>query len=87
MPGAAPQTQPNPENLGRQLQQAASDTLTALWASSREDPGLRTFPVLFTILKGNQGMSPRLRLEIIATLSLMERPLLLIFLATPEPHI
>ena len=61
--------------------------LTALRASGIEDPCLSIFPVLFTLIKEKQGMSLRLRLEIIATLPLTDQTLLLIFLEIPEPHI
>ena len=86
-PGAASIAQPPPDNLGRQLQQAAPDILVAFGALDIEYPCLGTFPALSTLPKDNQETSPRSRLEIIATLPLTERPLLLIFLASPEPHI
>ena len=76
-----------PEDLGRQMQQAEPDTLAALGASNKEDPALSTFPALFTLLKENQGNTPRLLLERITTLTLNKRPLLLICLAPPKPHI
>ena len=76
-----------PEDLGRHMQQAAPDTLAVLGASNKEDPALSAFPALFTLLKENQGTTPRLRIKRIATLPLTKRPLLLICLAPPMPHI
>ena len=79
--------QQNPEDLVHQMQHAALDTLAVFGVSSIEDPGLSASPTLFTLLEENQFTTPILRLEIIATLPLTERPLLLICLESPEPHI
>ena len=56
-----------PEDLGRQMQQAAPDNLAALGASNKEDPALSTFPALLTLLRENQSTTSRSRLERIAT--------------------
>ena len=63
------------------------ETLAALGALGLEDSCISAFPALFYLLEDKQGTSPRSRLELLMTLSLSERPFILICLATPEPHI
>ena len=57
--GAATCTQPPPDYLGKQLQQAAPDTLVALKPFGIEYTCLGAFPTLITLLKDKQGKSLR----------------------------
>ena len=58
-PEASPRGRPTPEDVGTQPHPSALNTLAALGDLGKESPGLRAFPVIFTLLENNQCTSPR----------------------------
>ena len=53
---------PTPEDLGRQTQKAAQDTLASIRVLSIYDTALSAFLALFTLLEEKQVTTPRSRL-------------------------
>ena len=78
-----PTFQPNP-NLAPV--QRTCDTMAGV-AATAPDPSIPSFPVIFTLLEDGVNTTSRLWLKRLATLSLGERPPLVVCLEAPEPHI
>ena len=56
-------------------------------SATAPNPRVPRFPGILALLEERAHTTPRLRLEILATLPLGERPLLVLCLEAPEPHI
>ena len=56
-------------------------------AATENDPKVPGFPAILSLLEDEANKNPRLHLERLATLTLEERPLIVVCLKALEPHI